>query len=100
MSFIEDYSLSLNEGVVICDYITTIIIDKNCRNKGYTQKMYNILLNQRKDKKIATRTWSKNLSHMHILDRLGFKLVQRDKDDRGVNIDTVYYLKNPEILEK
>ena len=100
MSFIEDYSLSLNEGVVICDYITTIIIDKNSRNKGYTQKMYNIILNQRKDKKIATRTWSKNLSHMHILDRLGFKLVQRDKDDRGVNIDTVYYLKNPEILEK
>ena len=50
-----------------------------------------------KEKNIATRTWSTNYSHMHILDNLGFKLVQRDINDRGVNIDTVYYLKNPSI---
>jgi hypothetical protein len=58
--------------------------------------MYDVILNERKGKNIATRTWSTNFSHMHILDKLGFKLVQRDLDDRGVNIDTVYYLKTPE----
>ena len=95
MSFIKDYSLSLDEGNVVCDYITIIIIDSRNRNKGFTKKMYDVILKERKGKKIATRTWSKNYSHMHILDKLGFKLVQRDLDDRGVNIDTVYYLKTP-----
>ena len=98
MSFIKDYSLHLDDGIVICDYITTIIIDSNSRNRGFTKKMYEVILKERKDKKIATRTWSTNFTHMHILDKLGFKLVQRDKDDRGVNIDTVYYLKNPEEM--
>ena len=96
MSFIKDYELELESGVVICDYITIIIIDSKNRNKGFTKKMYDIILRERKGKKMATRTWSTNFSHMHILDKLGFKLVQTDKDDRGVNIDTVYYLKNPE----
>ena len=100
MSFIKDHPLVLNNKVVICDYITTIIIDKNCRNQGYTQIMYHQILNHRKGKKIATRTWSLNNTHMRILDRLGFKLVQRDIDDRGVNIDTVYYLKNPQKDEE
>ena len=96
MSFIKDYSLHLDDEVVICDYITIIIIDSRYRNKGFTKKMYEVILKERKGKKIATRTWSTNFAHMHILDKLGFKLVQRDIDDRGVNIDTVYYLKNTE----
>ena len=97
MSFIKDYRLSLNEGDVICEYITIIIINKKCRNKGYTQKMYDVILNRKKDKLLGVRTWSTNKSHRHILGRLGFKLVQTDINDRGVNIDTVYYLKYPEI---
>jgi len=95
MSFIKDYPLSIDEEIVICDYITTIIINSKSRNKGYTKKMYDKILNERKQRKMATRTWSLNNSHMHILDKLGFKLVKRDKDDRGVNIDTVYYLRIP-----
>ena len=94
-SFLKDHHLELNEQIVICDYITIIIIDSKCRNKGYTQKMYNVFLNKRKGRKVATRTWSLNYAHMHILDTLGFKLVQIDKDDRGVNIHSVYYLLNP-----
>lgn len=94
-SIIKDYNLELENEVVVCDYITIIIINSKNRNKGYTKKMYNVLLNERKNKIIATRTWSLNYSHMHILDSLGFKLVHTDKDDRGINIHTVYYLKNP-----
>ena len=92
-SFRKDYALKINEETIICDYIIGIIIDPNCRNRGYAKKMYNILLNERKEKNIATRTWSTNYAHMHILDTLGFKLVQRILNNRGPNIDTVYYLK-------
>lgn len=94
-SFLKDHHLELKEQTVICDYITIIIINSKGRNKGYTKTMYNAFINQRKGRKIATRTWSLNHAHMHILDTLGFKLVQIDKDDRGVNIDSVYYLLKP-----
>ena len=59
--------------------------------------MYDEILNRKRDKLLGVRTWSTNKSHMHILDKLGFKLVQTDINDRGVNIDTIYYLKYPEI---
>jgi 2,3-bisphosphoglycerate-dependent phosphoglycerate mutase len=94
-SFLKDHDLELKEQIVVCDYITIIIINSKGRNKGYTKNMYNAFLNQRKGRNVATRTWSLNYAHMHILDTLGFKLVQTDKDDRGVNIDTVYYLLKP-----
>ena len=97
MSFIKDYEMHVDEGIFVCDYITTIIIDSKNRNKGYTKKMYDVILNERKGRNIGTRTWSTNHSHLHILDKLGFKLVRTDKDDRGVNIDSVYYLKKSEI---
>lgn len=97
-SIIKDYSLEIEQGKIICDYITTIIIDKNCRNRGHTQRMYNFLLNERKEKNIATRTWSTNYAHIHILGNLGFKLVHRDINDRGPNIDSVYYLKKPKKI--
>ena len=93
MSFIKDYEMHAGDEIIICDYITTIIIDSRNRNKGYTKKMYDMILNERKDRTIGTRTWSTNHSHLHILDKLGFKLVHTDKDDRGVNIDSVYYVK-------
>jgi len=40
---------------------------------------------------IATRTWSLNSAHIHILEKLGFALVKRLVDHRGPGIDTVYY---------
>ena len=94
-SFRKDYPLEINQETVICDYIIAVIIDPNCRNRGYAKKVYNILLNERKEKKIATRTWSTNFAHMHILGKFGFELVQRILNNRGPNIDTVYYLKKP-----
>ena len=97
-SFLKDHYLELKEQIIKCDYITTILIDSKSRNKGYTKKMYNAFLNQRKGRNVATRTWSLNYAHMHILDSLGFKLVQTDKDDRGVNIDSVYYLRKPKNI--
>ena len=96
LSYKKDYPLEVDQGTIICDYITTILIDSHCRNKGYTKKMYNIILDERKDKHLATRTWSTNFAHVHIVGTLGFKLAHRIINDRGPNIDTVYFLKESE----
>lgn len=95
MSFLKNHNLPIQQGSIFCDYITTIIIDSKVRNKGYTQKMYHEILSKRKGKNISTRTWSTNYAHIHILNSLGFKLIQRDINDRCENIDTLYYLKKP-----
>ena len=94
MSYKKDYELKLyDDNSLVCDYISTIIINKRFRNKGYTTSMYNKLFDYRPSKTYATRTWSTNHTHLHLLDKLGFELVYIIKDDRGVGIDTVYYIK-------
>ena len=37
-----------------------------------------------------------NGAQEHILDKLGYSLVRRLKDDRGEGIDTVYFVKKEE----
>ncbi len=61
--------------------------------------MYDKLFEISKDDFVATRTWSTNNSHMHLLDKKGFDLVSRLINDRGNNIDTVYYAKKIKGLE-
>ena len=46
--------------------------------------------------RITLRTWSTNGAQEHILDKLGYGLVRRLKDDRGEGIDTVYFVKKEE----
>ena len=46
--------------------------------------------------RITLRTWSTNGAQEHILDKLGYSLVRRLKDDRGEGIDTVYFVKKEE----
>lgn len=95
MSYIKDHKLKLyDDNSLVCDYISTIIVDTRFRNEGYTTGMYNKLFNSRPAKTYATRTWSTNRAHLHLLDKLGFELVYIIKDDRGNGIDTVYYVKN------
>ena len=93
MSYIEDHLLTAGTVSYVCDYVTTVIISPDHRNKGYAQKMYLKLFESGKSKRYATRTWSTNVSHITILKKLGFKLVSRIKNDRGEGIDTVYYLR-------
>ena len=95
MSFIKDHELKLyGDNSIVCDYIYTIIVNKSFRNKGYTTGMYKKLFDGRSEKNYATRTWSTNRAHLHVLDKIGFELVYIIKDDRGNGIDTVYYVKN------
>ncbi len=64
LSYIPDYNLD-NDIKLLCDYISTIIIKKEHRRNGYTTQMYKALMEHRKGKTIATRTWSQNTTFGH-----------------------------------
>lgn len=75
------------------DYITTIVVGRECRNTGITRQMYGKLFEVLPGRRIITRTWSANHAHIHILESLGFSEAGRITDDRGPGIDTVYFYK-------
>jgi len=94
LSFRPDHRLKNEHGLdLICNYVSTIIVAKDQRRKGYTENMYRALIRSTRGKTIATRTWSQNTAHILLLEKLGFELLMRIPDDRGEGIDTVYYAK-------
>ena len=94
MSYIKDHKLEAGGSLnVICDYISTIIVKKEYRKRGFTTGMYEKLFRYRPGKTYATRTWSLNHAHLSLLNKLGFKLALRIENDRGAGIDTVYYVR-------
>ena len=93
LSFIPDHALTVGGETLICDYVSTIVVEPDLRNRGITRNMYRTLFEQRSSKRYATRTWSTNYAHIHLLGKLGFRLAETLTDDRGPGIDTVYYVK-------
>ena len=77
-------------------YISTLTVKPEGRGKGLTKKMYRHLLTSYPHCAACTRTWSTNFAHTKILSDLGFDEIRVLKNDRGVGIDTVYYIKRPE----
>ena len=75
-------------------YLSTLILAKVARGKGLTVKLYDHLFNTLyPDRSIFTRTWSTNFAHKKILGKFDFTELARIENDRGINIDTVYYSK-------
>lgn len=81
-------------------YLTTLCVWPDYRGQGISEVMY---AEAEKDiaakfpgSRITLRTWSTNGAQEHILDKLGYSLVRRLKDDRGEGIDTVYFVKKEE----
>lgn len=72
-------------------YITTIITHPDFRNSGIATQFYNRLIKKYKSRLIFTRTWSTNRNHIAVLNGKGFHEFARIDDDRGENIDTVYF---------
>ncbi len=99
LSYIEDFTLPfLYEGREISvNYVSTIIVNPAFRNMGITGEMYEKLIGKKVP--VATRTWSTNHAHIHILERLHFKSVHVIKNDRGAGIDTCYFMKIPWNLQ-
>ena len=81
-------------------YITTVIVHPSYRNKGITNSFYRALFRKFIGRKIFTRTWSTNHSHLRILSSLKFYEHYRKINDRGPGIDTIYFYHAPTIPGK
>lgn len=94
MSYITDHMLEIPtvRDALLVNYISTVIVHPSYRGRRITEKLYREMLRETK-LPLATRTWSTNYAHIHILDKLQFKTMAVLKNDRGRNIDTVYYMK-------
>lgn len=90
MSFIENFENDVVKKLPNV-YVSTIIVSPAARGKSLTKKMYKALAEEFPERSIFTRTWSENAAHIRILDALGFSEYHRIKNDRGENIDTVYF---------
>jgi ribosomal protein S18 acetylase RimI-like enzyme len=98
MAFKHNNSCPELKGFSPSNYITTICVRKNARNLGITREFYKMIQSERipfqfRMPFLATRTWSTNSSHLHILETLGFEVSARLIDHRGQGIDTIYFAK-------
>lgn len=95
MSFKLNYTCEhISETFLPNLYVSTVIVNPNCRGKGITKLFYKKLNEEFFDHYIFTRTWSSNIGHLKILNSIGFENTVTIKNDRGENIDTVYYMWN------
>lgn len=93
LSYIPHHKLLIAGQDWICSYVSTIVVDKHFRGHKATEAMYHKLYEVTKDSCVATRTWSRNHAHIHILEKEQFQLFDTITDDRGPGVDTVYYAK-------
>lgn len=92
MAFKRDY---------VCDYYakvpnmyaSTCVVHPAARGRGMMRGFYETVMELFPDRTVYTRTWHTNVSHLKVLERLGFSLLVRLSDHRGPGLDTVYYCK-------
>lgn len=72
-------------------YASTCIVHPDARGRRLMQGFYEKMLALFPRHSIFTRTWHTNLSHLRVLEKLGFSQCARLKDHRGPGMDTVYY---------
>lgn len=96
MSFIPDHRLPLANSPITA-YVSTLIVAADYRKQGLARRFYEELFQQVSEPAIATRTWSTNHGHLHLLQTLGFTNVLTIPDDRGPGLDTVYYLRKKDF---
>ena len=74
-------------------YASTCVVHPDARGKGLMKGFYQKMIDLFPQCSIYTRTWHTNLSHLRVLDKLGFSLLVQLPDHRGPGMDTVYYCK-------
>ena len=72
-------------------YASTCVVHPVTRGRGLMTGFYKKMIELYPTYPIFTRTWHTNYSHLHILDKLGFREIVRLKDHRGPGMDTVYF---------
>ena len=95
VSFKENYTNDVIKSDFLPNiYLSTLILKREARGKHLTQKMYEYLFNTLyPERSIFTRTWSTNFAHLNILGKFNFELIKAIPNDRGENVDTVYFAK-------
>ena len=95
VSFKENFvSEVISQSTLPNIYLSTLVLSKEARGQRLTQRAYDYLFNQLyADYNVYTRTWSTNVAHIKILDKFEFSEFYRLKNDRGENIDKVYFEK-------
>ena len=89
----ENYYMSELKDWSECEYLTTIAVLQSYRRQGLAKKLYNLAFDHTKgseSKKLVTRTWNTNNSHITLANILGLKEIYRIKDHRKPGVDTVY----------
>ncbi len=78
-------------------YATTSIVNPKYRGNHFLSRFYEVLESGLPDNirqpYITLRTWSGNEKQFYMLDKRGYKKIKTIPDDRGPNIDTVYFMK-------
>ena len=72
-------------------YVSTICTAHNVRGNGIARALYREL--EELADVITIRTWSTNMSQLHILNKLGYEELARIPNDRGKGVDTLYFIK-------
>jgi ribosomal protein S18 acetylase RimI-like enzyme len=107
MSFIHDCHDEIFDklGYGKNNYVSTICVDPSYRTIGAAGAMYNFIESKLPQERCAgftsTRTWGGNAKHIRLLERRGYSLIHRIKDDReynGQTEDTVYYAKRNNVV--
>ena len=96
MSFRPAYTLPIDDTQTRYNHVTTVLVRPEARGFGITSSMYDTLFAYAKTTPhgISTRTWSTNIAHITLLEKLGLHLSHRLIDDRGDGIDTIYFVKD------
>lgn len=92
-SYIPGREMEIDGEKVLADYVSTIVVHPAYRNRGLLKAFYGILFNRGESGRIMTRTWSTNDAHIHVLEEMGFRKIKTIPNDRGADIDTVYFMK-------
>lgn len=95
LSFILNYHASILVPYSPSVYITTIAINPNYRKQGIGTKLGQKLEEciQYKNQFLTFRTWSTNLANIALAKKLNCKEFLRLDNNRGQNIDTIYFVK-------
>jgi len=89
----------------VVNYVTTICVEEKYRGYGIASRFYDFVENKNNDLPkevygdcVATRTWHTNVPHIELLKKRGYSLTHilvndRDGNEPGEKLDTVYYCK-------
>lgn len=90
MSFKKDYQCEYTPFYPNL-YASTCVVHPGYRGQGIMKAFYRAMLLGYPDRGVYTRTWIQNVSHLKVLEKLGFSEFVRLSDHRGPGIHTVYY---------